>query len=272
VSATIHSSAIVDPGAELATGVTVGPFATVGSDVRIGEGTQIGAGARIEGPTRLGSGNRVFPYACIGLEPQDLKFKGERTTLEVGDANHFREFSTVHRGTASGGGRTTIGSANLFMAYSHVAHDCAVGDNTVFANAGTLAGHVVVEDGAVIGAFSAVQQFCRVGRHAYIGGFSVITKDVLPFMRIVGAKPAYLGVNRIGLERRGFSTASIRAIEAAMRILLRSGLNTTQALERIGSELGGVEEVGQIAAFVRDSRQGVIKTLPGSTRSRGAGG
>ncbi|MDH3255894.1 MAG: acyl-ACP--UDP-N-acetylglucosamine O-acyltransferase [Acidobacteriota bacterium] len=265
----IHPTAVVHRSADIGDDVRVGPHAVVGARVRISEGTTIGAGAQIEGPTVLGRSNRVYANACLGFDPQDLKYRGEETTLVVGDDNTFREFCTVHRGTGAGGGTTTIGSGNLFMTYTHVAHDSHVGDGTIFANAGTLAGHVVVEDGATVGAFSAVQQFCRVGRHAYIGGFSIITMDALPFMKTVGAKPVCLGVNRIGMERKGFSPESIRTVEAAMRILLRSGLNSPEALDKLRADFPETVEVQQIVEFVSSSEQGVIKALPGKRRSRG---
>jgi UDP-N-acetylglucosamine acyltransferase len=268
----IHPTAVVDPRAELGQGVRVAPYAVIGPRVEIGDGTEVGSGAQIVGPTKMGNANRVFAHACIGFDPQDLKFKGEETNLEIGDANTFREFCTVHRGTGLGGGRTTVGSNNLFMAYTHIAHDCHVGDHTIIANAGTLAGHVVVQDGATVGAFSSVHQFCRVGRHAYVGGYSIITKDALPFVRTVGAKPVCLGVNRIGMQRKGFDDGTIRWIEEAMRIVLRSNLNTSQAIERLRSELPGVPEVEQLIEFIVQSERGVIKTLPGRKGSRGGDG
>jgi len=268
MSASVHPTAVVDPAAELASGVVVGPHAVIGAGVAVGEGTEIGAGAQLRGPARLGRDNRVSALVCLGFEPQDLKFGGEETRLEVGDRNHFREFSTVHRGTGKGGGLTSIGSDNLFMAYSHVAHDCHVGDRTIFANAATLAGHVEVGDDATIGAFSAVHQFCRVGRHAYIGGFSVITQDALPFVKTVGHRPACYGLNRIGLERKGFDAESLRRLDAALRVLLRSGLTTEHALDRLRAEHAGHPPVDELIAFVAGSRRGVVKALPG----RGARG
>lgn len=265
----VHPTAVVDPGAVLDDGVTVGPGAVIGAGVEVGAGCEVGAGAQIAGPTRLGRENRVYPHACLGFDPQDLKFQGEEVWLEVGDGNIFREFSTVHRGTGGGGGVTRIGSHNLFMVYTHVAHDCRVGDRTVFSNAATLAGHVEVGDWAVIGAFSAVHQFCRVGRHAYIGGYSVLTMDPLPYAKTVGMKPACYGMNRIGLERRGFEEATLERLEAALRLLLRSGLNTTRALARIRDELGGDPEVDHLVAFVEGSRRGVVKRGPGRGGARG---
>lgn len=258
----IHPLAAVDPGAVLADGVTVGPFAVIGAEVEIGEGTEVGAGAQIQGPARIGRGNRIFPQAAIGFEPQDLKFQKERVTLEIGDGNQFREFCTIHRGTAKGGGVTRIGDDNLFMAYAHVAHDCQVGNRTIFANNATLAGHVEVHDDASISAFSAVHQFCRVGRHAYIGGFSVVVMDALPFAKTVGQKPAFFGINRIGLSRKGMDAETIRRLDRALRLLVRSGLNTAQALETMREELAGDPEVDYLIAFVESAKRGVHKNLP----------
>ena len=268
MSATIHATAVIDPRAELAAGVEVGPYAVIGAGVTIGAGTTVGSGAQIQGPTRIGRENRIFAHTCIGFEPQDLKFGGEQTVLEIGDRNAIREFTTLHRGTAKGGGRTRIGSDNLFMAYSHVAHDCTVGDRTIFSNAATLAGHVEVGDDAVIGAFSAVHQFCRVGRHAYIGGFSVITKDALPFAKTVGQKPACFGLNRIGLERKDFAPDVLDKLEGALRLLVRSNLNTTQALAAIVERYEGEGEIDYLVDFVRASKRGTIKVKPGAGAGR----
>jgi UDP-N-acetylglucosamine acyltransferase len=265
----IHPLAVVDPGAVLGDGVRIGPFAVVGSEVEIGEGTEVGAGAQVYGPAKIGRGNRIFPQACIGFEPQDVKFAGERVTVEIGDRNQLREMCTVHRGTAKGGGVTRIGSDNLFLAYSHVAHDCQVGDRTLFVNNATLAGHVEVHDDATIGAFSSVHQFCRVGRHAYIGGYSVITMDALPFAKTVGIKPAFYGVNKIGLSRKGVDPETIRRLERAMRLLVRSGLNTAQALERIREELPGDPGVEYLVAFIESAKRGVHKSAPRGGRTGG---
>lgn len=271
MAASIHPTAVVDPSAVLGDGVVVGAHAIVGADVTIGAGTEIGSAAQVLGPSVLGRENRVFPLACLGFEPQDLKFAGERTTLEVGDRNHFREFCTVHRGTGKGGGRTVIGSDNLFMAYTHVAHDCAVGSRTVFANGATLAGHVEVHDDATISAYSAVHQFTRVGRHAYIGGYSVITQDALPFAKTVGQKPAVYGLNRIGLERKGMSLESIGRLEQALRLLVRSGLTAAHALEAIREQVGADPEVEYLVEYVAASRRGVIRRAPGRRSARGGG-
>jgi UDP-N-acetylglucosamine acyltransferase len=271
VAVRIHPTAVVDPAAELADGVVVGPHAVVGARVVVGEGTEIGGGAHVLGPTTLGRGNRVFPHACVGFEPQDLKYRGEEVFLEVGDGNHFREFSTVHRGTGGGGGVTRIGDGNLFMAYSHVGHDARIGSRTVFVNGATLAGHVEVQDDAVIGAFSAVHQFCRVGRHAYVGGYTVVTMDALPFAKTVGIKAACYGLNAIGLRRKQVPADTIERLRRALRTLIDAGLNTAQAVERIRAELGGDPEVDFLAAFVTSARRGVIKTVPGRRGERGGG-
>ncbi|MFQ5525388.1 MAG: acyl-ACP--UDP-N-acetylglucosamine O-acyltransferase [Thermoanaerobaculia bacterium] len=268
----IHPTAVVETGAELGTNVKVGAYAVIGGEVVVGDDSEIGSAAQLQGPTTMGPSNRVFPHACIGLDPQDLKYRGERTTLEIGSGNTFREFCTVNRGTGLGGGRTTIGNENLLMAYTHVAHDCHVGDHAILTNAATLAGHVLVGDYAAIGAFSAVQQFCRVGSHAYIGGYSIITKDALPYMKTVGAKPACIGVNRVGLLRRGFDEDRIRSVESAARVLLRSGLNTTQALDQLKSEFSEDTDVRPLIDFIEGSEVGVITALPGKGRARGRSG
>lgn len=268
----IHPTAVIDPGAELGEGVTVGPYAVIGAGVEIGDGTEIGAGAQVRGPaTRIGRENRIFAHACVGFEPQDLKFQGEATRLEIGDRNHVREFATIHRGTSFGGGVTSIGSDNLFMVYTHVAHDCRVGDRCILVNNATLGGHVTVHDDATIGAFSAVHQFTRVGRHAYIGGYTVLTMDALPYVKTVGQKPACYGVNSIGLKRKGVSPEARRRIGEAVKLLLSAGLNTTQALDRVRAELGGHPEIDYLVEFVAASERGVVKAQPGRRGERGGG-
>ncbi len=269
MTAQIHETAIVDRAAELGAGVVVGPFAVIGAGVRIGEDTDVGAHATILGETVLGRENRVFPHAAIGFDPQDLKYEGEASRLVVGDRNQFREFSTINRGTAFGGGETRIGDDNLFMTQTHVGHDSLVGSRTVFTNGGTLAGHVEVGDDATIGAFSAVHQFCRVGAHAYIGGYSVITMDALPFCVTVGIKPVCVGVNRIGLERKGKPPEDIRSIERAVRVVTRSRRNTTQALAELDAEHAGHADVDALIAFIRNSDRGFVRSA--RRGSRGAG-
>ncbi|MEM8961765.1 MAG: acyl-ACP--UDP-N-acetylglucosamine O-acyltransferase [Acidobacteriota bacterium] len=266
----IHPSAVVADDAVLEPGVRVDALAVVGPGVSLGAGTHVMSGAQVQGPTTMGRDNRIFPHAMIGFEPQDLKFQGEETRLEVGDGNQFREGCTIHRGTTQDRGVTRIGSHNLFMVNTHVAHDCTVGDHTVFANNATLAGHVEVQDHAVISAFTSVQQFCRVGRHAYIGGYSVLIRDSLPFVKTVGVKPACYGVNRIGLERRGFESDAIKAIERAYRLLVRSKLARSTAVERIVAEEGGRPEIDFLVEFIQGSQRGVITSLPGRAGHRGA--
>jgi UDP-N-acetylglucosamine acyltransferase len=258
--ARIDTSAIISPDVILGEDVTVGPFCIIGSNVIVGHGTAIGPYTRIEGPVRIGARNRFFGQSSIGTEPQDLKFRGEKTELVIGDDNVIREFVTINRGTHGGGGITTFGSSNFMMAYSHVAHDCHVGSGVIFANGATLAGHVEVGDFSTIGAFSAVHQFCRVGEHAFIGGFTVVTQDALPFVKTVGSRPAKTyGVNTIGLERRGFTRQSIEAVQRAYRILLRSKLRLEEALVRIEVELADVPEGRYFAEFVRSAKRGIIR-------------
>lgn len=262
----IHSTAIIHPQARLASSVTVGAYTIVGEDVELGEDCEVMAHVVLAGPLRMGRGNRIFPFASIGLPPQDLKYHGETTRIEIGDANTFREFVTIHRGTAVGGGVTRIGSHCLLMAYVHVAHDCQLGDHLILVNGCTLAGHVEIGDHATVGAFSGVHQFCRVGAYSFVGGYTVVTQDVLPYSKTTAPRPVeVLGANGIGLERRGLGRADIEEIEQALRLLCRSGLNTTQALEAIGERGFGSPHVRALVEFVRSSEQGVLK---GSGRRR----
>jgi UDP-N-acetylglucosamine acyltransferase len=255
----IHPTAIVHPGAELGEGCRVGPYSKVGEKVRLGSGCELFSHVVIDGDTQAGDGCRFFPFSAIGLEPQDLKYRGEPTSVRIGARNQFREYCTVHAGTAGGGGVTTLGDRNLFMAYTHVAHDCLVGSDTIFANAATLAGHVTVEDFAVIGAFSGVHQFCRIGKHAYIGGYSVITQDALPYVLTVGNRARAFGINIVGLKRKSFPEETVAALKNAYRLLFHSKLITAHALERIDRELGGIPEVQYLASFIRSSQRGVVK-------------
>jgi UDP-N-acetylglucosamine acyltransferase len=253
---TIHPTAIVHPDARVGAGTVIGPYVTVGEHVRIGRDCRVGASAVIDGWTEIGDANEIFPMASVGLIPQDLKFGGERTRLVIGNRNVIREFATIHRGTAGGGGLTRIGDHNLFMAYAHIAHDCHVGNETIFGNGATLAGHVVVEDYANVGAFSGVHQFCRVGRHAFIGGYSVVTKDALPFAKTVGNRARIYGLNTIGLVRRKFSPDAIAKLRRAYRHLLHS--NTSRALAQIERDPTlQCDEVQYVVDFIRTSRRGV---------------
>ncbi len=258
--ATIHPTALVSPDAAVAADAEVREYAVVGAHVTIGSGSIIGPFTRIDGPVQIGERNHFLGHISCGTPPQDLKYKGERTELTIGNDNVFREFCTLNRGTSGGGGRTTIGSNNYFMAYSHVAHDCHVGSNTIFANNATLAGHVEVGDFSTIGAFTAVHQFCRVGEHAFIGGGSICTQDVLPFAKTVGNRPAKTyGINTIGLERKGFPKETIEALQRAYRILVRSHLRLEEALQRIETELAYVAEAQYLVEFVRGSKRGFIR-------------
>jgi UDP-N-acetylglucosamine acyltransferase len=256
----IDPLASVSPDALLADDVTVGPFALVGPNVTIGSGSIIGAYTRVEGPTRIGERNHFYGHASVGGPPQDLKYKDERTELVIGNDNVFREFVTLNRGTAGGGGITTIGNYNFFMAYAHVAHDCHIGNNTIFANCATLAGHVEVGDFAQIGAFSAVHQFCRVGEHAFIGGGTMCTQDVLPYAKTVASRDnGTYGINTIGLQRKGFSPETIEALQRAYKLLIRSKLKVEDALMQIESDLSMYPEARYLVEFVRNSKRGVIR-------------
>jgi len=253
---TIHPTAIVHPDATIGAGSAVGPYATIGGQVRIGRDCRIGASAVIDGWTEIGDANEIFPMASVGLIPQDLKFGGEKTRLVIGNRNVIREFATIHRGTAGGGGLTRIGDHNLFMAYAHVAHDCLIGNDTIFGNGATLAGHVTVEDYANVGAYSGVHQFCRVGSHAFIGGYSVVTKDALPYAKTVGNRARIYGLNTIGLVRRKFSQDAIAKLRRAYRYLLHS--NTSRALAQIEQDPTlQCPEVQYVVDFIRTSKRGV---------------
>jgi UDP-N-acetylglucosamine acyltransferase len=258
--AAIDPTARIHPRARVGAGTTIGPNAVVGADVVIGRRCRVGALAVLDGHTIIGDETEIYSFASIGLPPQDLKYKGELTTLEIGKRNIFREFVTIHRGTAGGGGRTTIGDGNLFMGYVHVAHDCHVGSSTIFGPHATLGGHVSVEDFANISAGCAVHQFCRVGCHAFIGGYSVVTKDALPYARTVGSRPARIfGANTIGLMRRGFPKETVAKLKRAFRYLLQSKLNTSQALAQIENDPAlACPEVSYLVQFIHTAPRGVI--------------
>ena len=260
----IHPTAIVDPAASIAETADIGPFCVIGADARIGERTRLMGHIFVEGPISIGSDNVFFPYSSVGVAPQDLKYKGERTRLVIGRRNTIREFATVNRGTAGGGGKTTIGDDNLLMAYVHVAHDCHIGNHTIFGPHATLGGHVDVQDYANISAGSAVHQFCRVGKHGFVGGYSVVTKDALPFGRTIGSRPARIfGVNSIGLTRRGFSADTVEQLKRAYRYLLQSKLNTTRAIAEIEQDPTLTSpEVQYLVDFIRRSQRGVILRRP----------
>lgn len=254
-----HPTAVVHSGAQLGAGVKIGPYAVVHGSASIGDRSEIGAFAIVDEYTSLGEGNRVFPHACVGGEPQDLKFSGEVSYLEAGDRNVFREFVTVNRGTSGGGGVTRIGSDNLLMAYSHIAHDCQIGNHTIFGNGATLAGHVTIGDYSIINAFAGVQQFCNIGEHVYLAGYSGVTKDAVPFALVEGNHAHVYGVNSKGLLRRGFSRACVRDLKGAFRMLFRQNLNTTQAIEAIAAARFEAPEVDRLVAFIKSSKRGIVK-------------
>jgi UDP-N-acetylglucosamine acyltransferase len=257
--ARIHPSAVVHPDARIADDAEVGAHTVIEAGVEIGAGCRVGPLCRFEGPTTVGAGNRFISHCSIGAPPQDLGYQGDPTRLEIGPGNTFREFVTIHRGTVKGGGVTRLGADSLYMAYAHVAHDCQVGSSVIFANGGTLAGHVEVGDFASIGAFSAVHQFCRVGEYAFLGGFTVATKDCLPFMKTVGGRPARcFGPNTIGLERKGFSEERTAALKRAWRTLHNAKLTTREAVEKVTTELGDQPDVARVLAFIASSQRGVI--------------
>jgi UDP-N-acetylglucosamine acyltransferase len=256
----IDPRAVVHADARLDEGVAVGPFAVIGPQVRLAAGVRVGPHTVIDGDTSIGPDTVVYPFASIGLAPQDMKYAGEPTVLRIGARNVIRENTTLARGTEGGGGKTTIGDDNYFMAYSHVAHDCHVGDGTIFANGATLAGHVEIGDEVTVGAFSAVHQHCRVGPFAFIGGFSVVTRDALPYCLTVGSRTEARchGVNRVGLRRKSFAAETVRAIQSAYRTVFRSGRGREEGMDAAEKEAGDVAEVRIFLDFVRGSRRGVI--------------
>src|SRR5262249_27300235 len=256
----IHPTAIIDPTARVPNSCSVGPYSVIGSDVELGENCELMSHVVIQGPARIGANNRFFPFCAVGTEPQDISFKGEKTRLEIGDNNVIREYVTINRGTPKGGGVTKVGNHTLIMAYSHIGHDSVIGDRAMLVNGSTLAGHVTVEEWAVVGALCPVHQFVRIGAHSYIGGGTVITKDVLPFSKCVTPRHTQTyGLNAVGLERRGFSKERIQKIHHAFRVLLNSKLNTTQALEKLKSEGEQGEDVAMLLRFIESAERGVIK-------------
>src|SRR6266849_2719972 len=255
----IHPTAVVSARAQIGGECYIGPYVIIGDEVVLGDRVQIDGHCVIEGHTRVGEETHIFPFVSIGLPPQDLKFAGESTETEIGRRNRIREFATIHRGTSGGGGLTRTGDDCFLMAQAHVAHDCLLGNNVIMANAATLAGHVIVDDGANIGAYSGVHQFCRVGREAYVGGYSVVVKDALPFALTVGNHAKCYGLNKVGVRRRGYSRETMAALHHAFHLLLSSKLNTTQALERIREEVKTSKEVDELVRFVETSKRGVVK-------------
>jgi UDP-N-acetylglucosamine acyltransferase len=255
-----HPTAIVHPNAKLACSVTVGPYSLIGENVELGENCEVMSHCVLEGKTRMGRGNRIFPYASIGLAPQDLKYRGEPTWVEIGDDNTLREFITIHRGTEEGDRVTRIGSHNLLMAYVHIAHNCRLGNHIIMANGASLAGHVEIQDHATVGAFCGIHQFCRIGAYSFLGSYSVVNQDILPYSKTSAPRPLnVLGTNRLGLERRGLSADDLKDLERAFRLLTRSKLNTTQAVEAIESAGLKSDHVRALVEFIRTSERGVAK-------------
>jgi len=255
----IHETAIVSPSARISQDCYIGPFCTVGNEVSFGSAVRLDSHVVIDGKTTIGDNTHVFPFASIGLAPQDLKYAGEPTATEIGKRNQIREFVTIHRGTTGGGGLTKIGDDNLLMAQAHVAHDCQIGNNIIMANAATLAGHVEIADRANVGAYSGVHQFCRVGFEAFVGGYSVVVKDAPPFAIIQGNHAKCFGLNRVGMKRRGYSRETIDKLNHAYHLLLSSKLNTTQAIEKIHKEIADCKEVDLLVEFIETSKRGVVK-------------
>src|SRR3989454_2839134 len=258
-STNIHPTAVVSRRARIGSGCYIGPYSILGDEVELKDEVRLDSHCVIDGRTTIGQGTRVFPFVSIGLPAQDLKYMGEPSETRIGRRNLIREFVTIHRGTAGGGMLTQIGDDCLIMAQAHVAHDCIIGDGVIMANAATLAGHVIIENNANVGAYSGVHQFCRVGREAYVGGYSVVVKDALPFALTVGNHARCYGLNKVGVRRRGYSPETISALHHAFHLLLSSKLNTTQAIERIREEIQGVPEVGEVVRFVQTSKRGVVK-------------
>ena len=255
----IHETAIVSSSALVGENVFIGPFCTVGDKVTIADGVRLDSHVVVNGKTSIGRHTLVYPFVSIGLAPQDLKYGGEPTAVEIGKRNHIREFVTVHRGTAGGGGLTRIGDDCLLMAQAHVAHDCSIGNNVIMANAATLAGHVEIADRANIGAYSGVHQFCRVGIEAFVGGYSVVVKDAPPFAIIQGNHAKCYGLNKIGLRRRGYSKETIEKLHHAYHLFLSAKLNTTQAVEKMREEITDCKEVDMLIEFIETSTRGVVK-------------
>jgi len=256
----IHPTAIVDPSAKVPASCSIGPYCVISADVEMGERCQLVSHVVVGGPTRLGSDNQIYPFAVVGGDPQDVTFHGERTSLEVGDRNIIREYVTITRGTAKGTGVTRLGSDILIMAYAHIGHDSVIGDHVMLVNGATLAGHVTVEEWAVVGALCPVHQFVRIGAHSYVGGGTTITQDVLPYSMTSAERDTHaFMLNKVGLQRRGFSRQRIAKLHHAFKVLLASKLNTSQALERLRVEVERGEDVDLLLRFIQSSQRGIIK-------------
>ncbi len=255
----IHPTAIIEKGAELDSSVTVGPYAIIGAHVRIGAGTTVGPHSVLEGHTTIGQRNRLFHHSSVGQVPPDLKYKGEPTQLVIGDDNTIREFTTLHIGTANGGGVTRIGNNNLFMSYTHVAHDCKVGNGCILANSATLAGHVELHDEVTMGGLSAIHQFTRIGRNAFIGGGAMVVMDVLPFCTVSGDRAELTGLNTVGLSRHGYTAEQLARLKESYRILFRSKLSLNEAVSQLKAEFGQFSEVQEMLTFLAGSTRGLTR-------------
>jgi UDP-N-acetylglucosamine acyltransferase len=255
----IDSRAVIDPSARLGNNVSIGPFSVIGQDVEIGDGTWVGPHVVINGPTRIGRENKIFQFASIGEIPQDKKFHGENSVLEIGDRNTIRENVTINRGTADGGGITKIGNDNWLMAYIHIAHDCIIGNHTIFANAASLAGHVRIDDYAILGGFTLVHQFCTIGAHAFCGMGSAISKDVPPYMMVNGNPAQPHGLNTEGLKRHQFSKEAQQALREAYKIIYRSGLTTQEAIKQMTELAHTCQEVANMQGFIQNSQRGIVR-------------
>ncbi len=256
----IHPTAIVDPSAKIPASCTIGAYCVIGAGVEMGENCEVSSHAIVNGPTKLGRENQIYSFAAIGGDPQDITYRGEPTRLEIGDRNIIREYVTINRGTLKGGGVTRVGSDTLIMAYTHIGHDSVIGDHSMLINGATLAGHVTVEEWAVVGALCPVHQFVRIGAHSYIGGGTTITQDVLPYSMTSAERDTHaFMLNKVGLQRRGFSPERIKKLHHAFKVLLASKLNTSQALEKLRSEAQIGEDVDLLVRFIETSQRGVIK-------------
>ncbi len=255
----IHSTAIIDPSAELADDVSVGPYSVIGPGVQIGAGTTLGSHVVLKGPTRIGKNNRIFQFASVGEDTQDMKYRGEPTRLEIGDGNIIREFCTLHRGTVQDKALTKIGDHNLFMAYSHVAHDCVVGSHVIMANAASIAGHVLVEDYAILGGFSLIHQFCKIGKHSFSAMGSVISRDIPPYVLVGGQPTKPHGINAVGLERKGFSQDAIRQIKKAYKIVFKSGLKLEDAIGALEEMAEETAEIQCLVNFLKQTQRSILR-------------
>lgn len=255
----IHPTAIVGEQATIGKDCYIGPYSIVGDRVELADNVRVESHGVIDGRTSIGSGTEIYPFVSIGLAPQDLKFDGEDTSVVIGERNVIREFVTIHKGTTGGGGVTTVGNDNLLMAQVHIAHDCVVGDEVIMGNAATLAGHVEIGYRANVGAYSGVHQFCKIGREAFVGGYSLVVKSAMPFSLVQGNHARCFGINRVGIKRRGYPKETVKQLNHAFHLLLSSKLNTSQALERIEEEITGVDEVDLLVEFIKSAERGVVK-------------